>query len=183
MSAIDDLAAELGASPRTLRRAIAEGTIRAERPGPRRARLSPGERVYLHSHWALLSSLRRALRTEPNVRLAVLFGSAARGDDDAASDVDLLVALTDESLPRQASLATRLSTLTGREAELAPLSRARRSPVLLAGIVEEGRALVDRDGLWVELRSARDRLRREAERDLRRRRPRALAAVEELPAP
>ena len=44
----------------------------------------------------LVADLRRALRTEPNVRLAVLYGSLARGDEDAGSDLDLLVSLAED---------------------------------------------------------------------------------------
>ena len=46
--------------------------------------------------WSLLSALRRALRTEPNVRLAVVYGSFARGDDVSDSDLDLLVSLRED---------------------------------------------------------------------------------------
>jgi len=38
------------------------------------------------------------MRTEKNVQLAVLFGSAARGDDRHRGDVDLLVDLADDGL-------------------------------------------------------------------------------------
>lgn len=91
MGAIQQLADELGAEERTLRRAVAQGTIHCRRQGPRRIKLSPGEADYLREHWELLLGLRKALRTEPKVRLAVLYGSVARGHEDADSDLDLMV--------------------------------------------------------------------------------------------
>ena len=72
MGVIQDLATELDVEERTLRRAVAQGALRATRTGPRRLRLAPGEREYLRAHWLLLSQLRQALRTEHGVRLAVL---------------------------------------------------------------------------------------------------------------
>src|ERR1700691_3909500 len=75
MGVIQELAIELDVEERTLRRAVAQGALRATRTGPRRLRLAPGEREYLLAHWLLLSQLRRALRTEHGVRLAVLYGS------------------------------------------------------------------------------------------------------------
>lgn len=87
MGTIQELAADLGAEERTLRRAASQGTLRASRPGSRRLRLAPGEREYLGIYWPLLSELRRTLRTEHGVRLAVLYGSLARGDEDEDSDL------------------------------------------------------------------------------------------------
>jgi hypothetical protein len=86
---IQELAANLDVEERTLRRAVAQGALRTSRSGPRRLQLAPGEREYLRTHWPLLSGLRRTLRTEHDVRLAVLYGSLARGDEDAGSDLDL----------------------------------------------------------------------------------------------
>jgi hypothetical protein len=95
MGTLQELASDLGAQERTLRRAVAQGTLRANRTGPRRLELEHGEREYLRVHWPLLSALRRALRTEQRVRLAVLYGSIARGDEDEDSDLDLLVSLAE----------------------------------------------------------------------------------------
>jgi predicted nucleotidyltransferase len=92
---------------RTLRRAAAEGLIHGERTSPRRFRTSMREEAYLRAHWPLLRGLRDALRTEPNVRLAVLFGSRAVGTATARSDVNLL-ALADPSADRVAELGGRL---------------------------------------------------------------------------
>ena len=62
---------------------------------------------------SLLSRLRSALRTERNVRFALLFGSAATGADTPASDVDVLVDLRDPSLERLADLGAKLEAALG----------------------------------------------------------------------
>lgn len=180
MSQLDHLAGQLGTTGRTLRRAANDGALRVRRVGPRRQTVSPGEVVYARSHWPLVSSLRGALRTEPNVRLGVLYGSTARGDADPDSDVDLLVALADGRSERAAALADRLSAASGREVQILRLSDAERNPVLLAAAVEDGRVLVDRDGLWDGVCARRERLRVAAERSLRARKHRALSAVDAL---
>ncbi len=48
----------------------------------------------------MIALLRSALRTEHNVRFALLFGSSALGTDTPNSDVDVLVALRDPGLQR-----------------------------------------------------------------------------------
>ena len=78
-----------------------------------------------------MSGLRAALRTEPNVRLAVLFGSTATGEDEGSSDVDLLVVLRDPDVGRMAELAGRLSPAAGRDVQLVRLSEAEDSPALM----------------------------------------------------
>lgn len=68
---------------------------------------------------AALHMLRDALAHEPTVRLALLFGSVARGTDTAASDIDVAVQIPDDSeLP---ALAARLSAALGREVDLISL--------------------------------------------------------------
>jgi predicted nucleotidyltransferase len=178
MSPLAELAAEIGVDERTLRRAAGQGTLRAERLSPRRLRLAPGETAYLRRLWPLLATLRSALRTEPNVAFAMLFGSVARGDDRAGSDVDLLVVLREESLGRRIELQDRLERAAGRKVHLLDLETASRNEVLLSMAVEEGRVLVDREGLWPALRSELDGLRRRARRGLDRDRRQALGAID-----
>jgi predicted nucleotidyltransferase len=149
---------------RTLRRAAAEGLLRGERVSPRRFLLSLREEAYLRSHWPLLSALRAALRTEPNVRLAVLFGSTANGSDDEHSDVDVLVAASDSDASRLAELAGRVGRRIGREIHIVTVSAATDSPTLILDVIEEGRVLVDRDDLWRGLKEAEPRWRRKARR-------------------
>ena len=116
------------------RRRIGHG----ERLSARRFRTSLREESYLRAHWPLLRELRDALRTEPNVRLAVLFGSLA----------------TD--------IGGRLSRRLGREVQLVRLADAERSAVLMATALERGRVLVDRDGRWSQLKAAEGRWQRRA---------------------
>ncbi len=132
MTELEILAGQIGANERTLRRAFNEGTLRAERPTPRKleARRS-GEPGYLRRSWGLLAALRGALRTEQNVRFALLFGSTARGDDTASSDIDLLVEMRDSSLPRIAALGEKLEALLDRRIDILTLDDARENPQLL----------------------------------------------------
>lgn len=85
--ALSAVAERLGCSERTLRRYANDGLLRARRMTRHRLELPFAEESYLTSHWELLNGLRMALRTERAVRLAVLFGSTAVGDDGDSSDV------------------------------------------------------------------------------------------------
>lgn len=181
MGPIQDLARDLDAEERTLRRAVADGALRARRSGPRRLRLAAGEREYLRDHWQLLSELRRALRTERSVRLAVLYGSLARGDEDADSDLDLLIASTADDLATGRGLSSRLRDVTGRQVDLADLHRIEaNAPLLLDRVLDEGRVLVDRDGRWHQLRERRRAIRARAQRAHRRQMAGASKAIAEL---
>lgn len=97
------MAAQLGASARTVRRALALGTIRSGEGG-----LSPAEEAYLRRSWPPLGGLRQALRTEPGLDAAILFGSAARGEDRATSDVDVAVRFRAPGAGAPPRLANRL---------------------------------------------------------------------------
>jgi predicted nucleotidyltransferase len=181
MGPVQELALDLSADERTLRRAIADGALHAWRPGPRRLRLAPGEREYLRAHWQLLSELRGALRTERGVRLAVLYGSLARGDEDADSDLDLLIALAGDSIAAGLDLSTRLRGATGRQVDVAHLGRVEQgAPLLLDRVLDEGRVLVDREGQWRQLRARRRTIRARAQRSHRRQMAAASLAIAEL---
>lgn len=166
---------------RTLRRAASQGTLHARRTGPRRLRLAPGEGEYLRAHWPLLSALRKALRTQRDARLAVLYGSLARGDEDPGSDLDLLVSMSGKSSSAVSDLVVRLRHTTDRRVDIADLTRVEEgAPLLLDRILDEGRVLVDRDGEWVKLRERRRAIRARARRDHRRQMASAALAIEEL---
>jgi predicted nucleotidyltransferase len=180
-SPLPTLAKEIGADQRTLRRAAQRGMVRCSRSGPRQLELDEAERDYLHSHWPLLSSLTRALRTEPNVRLAVLYGSAARGDDRPDSDVDLLVDLSEDRPDAGVKLALRLERALGRRVDVVRLGRVRgRSPLLVLQVLDEGRVLVDRDGRWPALKARRWRMAGAARRDRERARREAAESLRML---
>jgi predicted nucleotidyltransferase len=181
MGVIQELAADLDAQERTLRRAVSQGALRASRSGPRRLRLAAGEREYLRAHWPLLSSLRRALRTEHGVRLAVLYGSLARGDEDDDSDLDLLISLADDRPSASSELAVRLQRVSARRVDVARLERVEASaPLLLERILEEGRVLIDRDGQWERLCAQRSALHAGAVRGHRREMAGAARAIAEM---
>ncbi len=154
------LARELGVHERTLRRAVAAGSLRAARPSPRTLDISLSEREYVRRSWKLLSALRAALRTEQNVRFALLFGSVARGTSAPGSDVDVLVALRDGRLERVVELSARLTGATGRRVDVVRLEDAVSEPSFLADVIADGRVLADREGLWPRLRSREPSLRR-----------------------
>jgi predicted nucleotidyltransferase len=125
------LARHLDVPERTLRRAAAEGLVHGRRISERRFKTALREESYLREHWPLLRALRGALRTEPNVRLAVLFGSVAVGQETAGSDIDLFVRLRDVSAPAVASLAQRLSDRVRRDVQLVRVEEAEHSAALM----------------------------------------------------
>jgi len=161
MNPLVPLADELDVNERTLRRAVSDGSLRATRRTPRTLQVSLAEQRYIRHAWPLISALRRALRTEHNVRFALLFGSAARGTDTPQSDVDVLVALRDASLDRVVDLEAKLTRATSRRVEVVRLEDAELQPGFLADITGDGRVLVDREGLWAGLRGRGSRLQRQ----------------------
>jgi predicted nucleotidyltransferase len=183
MGVLQGLAADLDVEERTLRRAVSQGALRASRSGPRRLALASGEREYLRTHWLLLAGLRRALRTEPGVRLAVLYGSLARGDEDADSDLDLLIAFGSARPLAGVQLAVRLERVNDRRVDIADLRGVEiRAPLLLDRVLEEGRVLVDRDRQWRMLQERRPAIQAHARHSHRRQMAGANRAIEELTA-
>lgn len=174
------LAREVGVHERTLRRAVAEGSLRAARPSPRTLHISLSEREYVRRSWKLLSALRAALRTEQNVRFALLFGSVARGTAALDSDVDVLVALRDPGLERLVELSAKLTAAAGRRVDVVRLEDAEDEPSFLADVIAEGRVLVDREGLWPRLRGREPSLRRAGRRAQAKRTDAALASLDRL---
>jgi uncharacterized protein len=168
MTELDLLAREVATSGRTLRRAAARGLIQAARPSARKLVVSAGERLYVLSHWALLSTLVQALRKEPNVRLAVLFGSVARGEEGRGSDVDLLVRLRRNDYRVRGELVDALENAAGTHVQVFSLEQADEAPLLLADVLREGRVLVDRDGDWSRLKRREPRIARRAREEEKR---------------
>jgi predicted nucleotidyltransferase len=180
MTGLALLAEEVGINERTLRRAVTQGTLRGSRPTPRKLELSLHEREYVRRSWGLLSALRAALRTEQNVRFALLFGSAARGLDTPESDVDVLVDLRDASFERIVDLSTKLTRLVGRSVEVVELKEAETEQSFLAQALADGRVLVDREDLWPSLHGREARLRHRGGRRDAQRLDRALAGIDRL---
>lgn len=180
MTALAQIAHEVGVNERTLRRAVSQGTLRGRRPSPRTLELPLSERRYARRSWPLLAALRAALRTERNVRFALLFGSAATGTDAPASDVDVLVDLRDPGLERLVDLKARLETAIGRPVDVIRLADAEADPSFMAGVISQGRVLVDREGLWPGLRRREAALRRRGARRDTERAQSALAGIDRL---
>jgi predicted nucleotidyltransferase len=84
-----------------------------------------------------------ALRGGPPVRLAILFGSTARGTQRIDSDIDIGIVPEDPelSLNEELTLQTELSRVSGRQVDLVRLDRA--STLLRWQVVRYGRALVE----------------------------------------
>lgn len=180
MTELELLANQIGANERTLRRAVNEGTLRGERSSPRKLEIGAAEKQYVRRSWKLLAALRGGLRTEQNVRFALLFGSAARGEDTAESDIDLLVEMREPSLVRIADLGAKLGALLGRSVDVITLEEASGSPRLLAQALGEGRVLVDREGRWAQLRAETVAVRRRAREGARRATRSALAGIDRM---
>ncbi|HET9591361.1 MAG TPA: nucleotidyltransferase domain-containing protein [Solirubrobacterales bacterium] len=180
MTELGALAEQIGVSERTLRRAFNQGTLRAERPTPRKLTLGSNEKRYLRRSWKLLAGLREALRTEQNVRFALLFGSAARGDDDEGSDVDLIVEMRDPSPVRIVDLELKLERLLGRRVDVLTLKDAGANPVLMAEAVTDGRTIIDREERWIRLSAEAEAMESRAQRHLRDRSRSALAGISRL---
>lgn len=171
--AMGRIAAQLGVSARTVRRAVSQGTVRV---GARD--LSPAEEDYLLRSRSLLAALRRALRTEPGLDAAILFGSRARGDDADGSDIDLAVRFRHPDGGAGPRLADRLERRVGRPVQVIDLADAERgSAVLLSEIVRDGRPLVDRNGEWAALSGRRQEIEEHALADDDRSAARARAAL------
>jgi len=180
MTTLGLLAEEVGVNERTLRRAVNQGALRASRPSPRTMELPLSELRFVRRSWPLLSILRAALRTEHNVRFALLFGSAATGADTEASDVDVLVDFRDPSLDRVVDLNTKLTALVGRSVDVVRLQDAEGDPHFLGGLLAEGRVLVDREELWPRLRRREPALRRRGRKQQAERTRSALAGIDRL---
>lgn len=178
MTALGFLATEVGVNERTLRRAVNEGTLRASRPSPRKLELPFSEDRYVRRHWPLIAKLRKALRTEQNVRFAMLFGSTARGDDTEQSDIDVIADLRDSSLEPVLDLALKLEDVVGRSVDVVRLEDAEDDQTFLAMALEDARVLVDRDEVWPRLRREEPGLRRRGRRHDARRKREALAGID-----
>jgi predicted nucleotidyltransferase len=177
-------AAEVGCSERTLRRHVTGGLLHGRRVARGQLELSHAEEAYLRDHWSLLSKLMAALRTERDVRLAVLFGSTATGEDTPASDLDLLISHRRPEWMMQAGLRLRLRHRLGTPVDVVMLEQAEAQPSLLADVLREGRVLIDRDDLWGALQQRRDEIlaagAREDELTMARARATLAAASERL---
>lgn len=96
-------------------------------------------------------NLRRSLAEFPEIRLAVLFGSTARGSDTACSDVDLGVLLEDDDPSQLWDIDVAVAGGLRRTVDLVDLRRA--PPLLRFEIAREGRPLIEREeGEWTRFK-------------------------------
>jgi predicted nucleotidyltransferase len=95
-----------------------------------------------------VEALARAVASVPELRLAVLFGSAARGEDRADSDLDVGVLAGPEGPAYDlATLRVHLERDTGRVVDLISLDSA--PPLLRMEVARHGRVLLEREpGAW-----------------------------------
>lgn len=163
MTILRELASDVRAAERTLRRALDAGAIRGERLSAKRVRVGAAEQEWVRRRWPMVAELRAALRTQKDVRLAVLFGSMARMDGVRGSDVDVLVELRDPDPARLAALEELLSLATDRRVQLVRVADARRLPPLFVTAARDGRVLTDRDRLWPSLLAEAQRTEDELE--------------------
>lgn len=180
-SDLPTVARDIGVPERTLRRAVQRGTVRCRRPGVRQFELAADEQAYLRENWDTISAVAEALRTERNVRLAVLFGSLAHGHMGEDSDVDVLVALAEERPMYLSHLAARLTRVLGRDVDVLSVAHVRaHDPALLGVILRDGRPVIDRDGSWPALIAKRLGFERAAAKARSERHRRAAQAVAQL---
>lgn len=101
----------------------------------------------------MVEAIRQALEAVPEVRLAVLFGSTARGTARRGSDLDIGVSLADcPADPYGNALAVSLERLTGRTVDLILLDSA--PPLLRFEISRDGLLLVEREAhAWSTFRA------------------------------
>ena len=80
------------------------------------------------------------MRLEPEIRLAVLFGSGSRGELKPESDLD--VGVLGACSERLSALETAVARATGRRTEIVALETA--PPLLRFEIARDGRLLLER---------------------------------------
>jgi hypothetical protein len=96
-------------------------------------------------------ALPKALESWPGVRLAVLFGSAARGQSGSGSDLDVGV-LLEPGMESATELEAELARATGRRIDLVRLDAA--PPLLRFEIARDGRVLLERaPHAWADFRA------------------------------
>jgi predicted nucleotidyltransferase len=158
MSVTIQLADGLNVSDRTLRRAVSRGLLRGSRRSPNKLEISAAERNYAQSHWTRLQTLVRALRTEPGVQAAVLYGSVAKGSDRAGSDIDLAIELRPGAATSMPALERRLGRAVGSRVHAVHIADALADGRFALEIIDHGRPLVDRADTWSSLRRRRSSL-------------------------
>jgi uncharacterized protein len=93
-----------------------------------------------------MDALRAALAAEPSVQVAYVFGSAGRGEDSSASDVDVaLLAGAELGLDRRARFSETLARALSFSRRVDVVDLRATSPVLMAEVVRDGVVVLERD--------------------------------------
>jgi predicted nucleotidyltransferase len=91
-----------------------------------------------------LDSLRDVLLRQPDIALACVFGSFARGRQTATSDIDVAVAAQEPlDARRRLALHDAIASATGRAVDLVDLHCA--GPLVLTQALTKGKRIVKRD--------------------------------------
>jgi predicted nucleotidyltransferase len=100
----------------------------------------------------ILDRLRERAASLPQVRLAVLFGSMARGQRRKDSDVDLGLLLGPVSRRERLHVEAELARAAGREVDFINLDEA--PPLLRFEITRDGVVILEREeGLWTRFKA------------------------------
>jgi predicted nucleotidyltransferase len=100
----------------------------------------------------LLESLRQCAASIPEVRLAVLFGSVARGKATRRSDVDIGVAVEPNASAVRRNVQAELERAAGRSLDIVFLDGA--PPLLRFEISKDGVLLFQKeDHLWTDFKT------------------------------
>lgn len=111
----------------------------------------------------------------------MVYGSVARGDEEAGSDLDLAVSIADDRPLSTVKLSGRLERVTGRRVDIPRIDALdANAPLLMDRILEEGRVLIDRDGLWPRLLGRRRAIRARADRAYRKQMSEAATTIGKL---
>jgi predicted nucleotidyltransferase len=96
--------------------------------------------------------LEEVLSQFPGVELAVLFGSHARGEERAGSDVDVAIRLADDCHEARRRVELALGRAAGRDVDVVPLDAS--PPLLRFEIAREGKVLIERNPqAWADFRA------------------------------
>lgn len=99
-----------------------------------------------------VEELRAALDRVAPVKLAVLFGSRARGAEREASDLDVGVWLVDHSRDEWTRVERALRQAAGRPVDLIDLTEA--PPLLRFEIARDGHVILEREpALWADFKA------------------------------
>jgi predicted nucleotidyltransferase len=99
-----------------------------------------------------IDPIRAALSRLPQVRLAVLFGSRARGTERASSDVDLGVLLHPSTAELRTQTEVELARACPLRVEVIHLDHA--PPQLRFEVARDGKLLLERDpGAWTNFKA------------------------------